>query len=722
MTYTNSQITRTQTEIDQDFYFGKEIEDLFGIDSSLSEDSTIDYFPQDSSQGDSLSNNKRFAHEKVKSSKINVSKDKYLVEYVGYDGNNKRWINFDSKRIFACDGDMNPSQISKSLLPNHGDEDLASKKPLKFPIKRNIIIDNETPSRCFKTEGSQRPNKINNIKKATKKKINKQKIKNKIWKDEIDWMSIKTDRQREISGESTIVSTSGIVIGQKLNIMDSNKDFYEGIAIAQYEGKILVSYPQFGPEYSEWIDSHSKRIKTLKKVDEDGNLHNLGSFNTPSNETKIMIVKLLKDYQSYIESVENSKKSCKSNRIISKKKINNSKAKSSVVQQKGMLKENEYSGQSSEGVCPNSDTEKSSSDFSLDYNSDQSISYSSGSDTIRYKRYPKLKANCFYEEPYFYPGRKHRDLTSPIPPDSCKPLSTGVVGEDYFSIPQQLKLSSYLPYFFPGLDIAVRGNNASVWWPSRVTKIVKNKIYIEYDGWPSDYDEKIDVNSTRISINRDSHAKLLASNALRISPTKKDKQVKKDICKQMKQPLSLRLAVKQVKGMELDQKNLLNIFYPQNAGTIDLPHKEMSISDYKFFYKIGDQVKAQITEKNYYKAFGDEIQPTNADLWQFGLISGISGGHISVEFSDLSKSSYANKISYSDDNSLDTSVLGNAHSHSMNVSFREKYPFNSLKVKVLSKTINEDGRVSSIGILNKKSKPSQTKKNTVLESFLYSGY
>ncbi|OMJ29575.1 hypothetical protein AYI69_g919 [Smittium culicis] len=162
----------------------------------------------------------------------------------------------------------------------------------------------------------------------------------------------------------------------------------------------------------------------------------------------------------------------------------------------------------------------------------------------------------------------------------------------------------------------------------------------------------------------------------------------------------------------MEQKNLLNTFYPQDAGTINLPHKEMALSDYKFFYKINDQVKAQISEKNYYQVFGDEVQPNNSDLWQLGNIVAVSRGDLVVEFVDLVKSTIDLIEDSFDKNKEGLDITNNNRVILNSSKFCERYPLNSSKVRVLTKTINGDGRISNLLESKKKSKAAQKRKNS----------
>ncbi|OMJ16376.1 hypothetical protein AYI70_g6641, partial [Smittium culicis] len=673
---------------------------------------------------------------------IKIENRKLLASYIGFDQNFEKWFLLDSKRISAYDeGDIKGLTKGENGIldinelqreeKNNGLSSVGIDKSVNTILEKEHIViksENYIKNSKLKKNNVNDPSAKRNITKKkpsssqsednTKTKTSSKNKKSsphngrpknstKKSDEKIDWMSIKTDRQREISGESSIVSTSGIVIGQSLNILYSDKEYYSCIVLAQYEGKLLVSYPDYGPEYCEWIDSQSKRIQTT--ISKNQNFKNLTN-NNASNYSEIdkeLTIKLLKEYQLYADSLEADKKL---------KKVKGDKKSKQTKHSNYSKVSDKCNGSELRTLLSHSESSSSNPDSDSEYNYSSSSDGNNTSDSdksvIKYKRVIKKIDDFFSNEESLFPGRKKRNIDIIDLSKAGKPITSNDIQSDYFIIPQLLKLFSYVSYFFIGLKIAVRGNNADVWWPSKVVKISKYKVFIEYDGWPPEFNETVEVNSSRIAINSISHAECLASKTLGLTSISKGKRDYKEKPKSTKQPLSLRLAARQVMDIEMEQKSLLNIFYPQDAGTINLPHKEMSLSDYKFFYKTNDQVKAQISEKNYYQVFGDEFQPSSSDLWQYGNIVEVSRGDLIVEFVDLVKSTH-DLIEDSSDKSIQGTGSVNTNTAILNsFKFCERYPLNSNKVRVLTKTINGDGRISNLLESKKKIKAAQKRKNS----------
>ncbi|OMJ29576.1 hypothetical protein AYI69_g920 [Smittium culicis] len=475
---------------------------------------------------------------------IKIENRKLLASYIGFDQDFEKWFLLDSKRISAYDerdiedviksenGVCNMNELQReakdnSLISVENDKNVNTILEKKRVVTKSghyiknsaVNIKNVTASSAKSKTAKKKsayPQSEDNIKtKALSKKersssyTGSPKNSTKKSDEKINWMSIKTDRQREISGESSIVSTSGIIIGQSLNILYSDKEYYNCIVLAQYEGKLLVSYPDYGPEYCEWIDSQSKRIQSTITKNHRSKYPINNSTSNYSEIDKELTIKLLKEYQIYADSLEINKTPKKvkgGKKYKPKNDPNNSK-----VSDKCNESELKLLLTHSESSCSNHDSD---SEYNYTSSSDGYNTSDSDKSIIKYKRVIKKIDNFFSNEESLFPGRKQRSIDTFDLSKAGRPVASNYIQSEYFMIPQLLKLLSYVSYFFVGLKIAVRGNNADVWWPSKVVKISKYKVFIEYDGWPPEFNETIEANSSRIAINSISHAECLASKTL----------------------------------------------------------------------------------------------------------------------------------------------------------------------------------------------------------------
>ncbi|PVV03769.1 hypothetical protein BB560_001745 [Smittium megazygosporum] len=503
--------------------------------------------------------------------------------------------------------------------------------------------------------------------------------------EEIDWSLIKTDRQFEKSSQSSFVKSLGIKIGDLIKVMHLDKLHYEAIVISRHESKIFVSYLDYGPEYCEWIDSESKRI-SLYPLNIRPETLSTSSYIPETKENKSLILSLLRDHQSYLsEKLE-------------------------------MI----YSGD---------DTDGSIIRYKRSFSKSKKLSKTSSTSSKKQKN-------------IFTPGRKQRPYPTFTSETHCSPLTLTEKKIKFHSLPQQTKLSNYVSRVFIGLEVAIRGSRADLWWPAKITKIQKYKLFVEYDGWPSDFFEWIDVNSPRLIINSAMHNEFMISKSLGLNLQKDSKKTAK-IQTSTKQPLSTRLAIRQIQSIESNNKELSQQLHPHQIGTIELPKSDFSIAEYKMLFKVGDNIRAQISEKNYIKFIDDQNDISESDLWMDGHITKISNYKVTIDFGQFqsilqpkasvssqdesSGNSLAQIVEQQNSDSLIISqnsvdspskILDRANSDEF-VNLVESYPFNSEKLLLLNETINQPNRFTNT-LTKKKPKKikhdTYKKRNLILES------
>ncbi|PWA00245.1 hypothetical protein BB558_003706 [Smittium angustum] len=550
-------------------------------------------------------------------------------------------------------------------------------------------------------------------------------------------LSSDCNRQRELAGESSIVSITGVSIGQKILVLGLNNKYYKCRVLAQLDGKILVYYNKYGPEHCEWIDNQSRRIKTISKNSNDSKesssmLKNIDSGNSSNGSddgqdscgiqknTTMITLSLLKKYQA----LKNKLKAEKNEKRIFKNKL---------------YREQNSFRFSIESITPN--TDKSNLVENLKEISDSTNGSSSSSDI-------DSSSSSSDDSDYLYNGRgqfnliNKNPLPQQIPENACKPITDILfLNENYNPIPQQLKLKQYSLHFYIGMQIVVRGSKATVYWPATVTKIVNYKVSVKYEGWPQEFDEVVDANSSRILIKKSESKEMVSAILADLSNDSFKKSyssgVGNTLTKTKQQPLSLRLAAKQVISAEIEQENINSYYFPQDKGTIKLPHKEMSQQDYKVFFKPNDKIRAQISLKNYFKYFSKDPDFPPENLWMDAIIDRIGNGNIvvnfgnhheiissedsdsqsktninndhdSIEQKDIVNSGYpVEKMEISEDAKLDQSVIDvekQKKTSGVAVTVTERYALNSNRIRVLLETINSDGRLMDIGTNNKKKK------------------
>ncbi|PVU92390.1 hypothetical protein BB561_003841 [Smittium simulii] len=533
----------------------------------------------------------------------------------------------------------------------------------------------------------------------------------------IVWSLIKTDRQLEISGLSNFISIRGIKIGEKISVMHLDKTYYEAIALAQLEGKILVYYFDYGPEYCEWIDSESKRILV--------NNSNLKSLAGNCDQNTILVISLLKEYQNYVKGKEHNK--------INKIRHRTSSAKVKIDNNNFAL-EDQIREQASTDYENNDQNQLESEYSSQSFEFSSESEFDSGSDCsiIKYNRNPiksKKSNNAIHKNiQAFTPGRKSRFIKRPILESTTQPIDLELKNQDYYSIPPQLKLVDYVSHFFIGLLVAIRGSRSDLWWAATITKIQKYKIYVEYNGWPLDFNEWIEVNSTRIVINSAMKTDYMIAKSLGLKNSVSGKSLKKFSNKSHdKHPLSERLAVQQIMAQELNQNRELSYYYHQDTGTISLPHEKMSINDYKLFFKKGDKIRARISEKNYIKYIENKSCILDQDLWLDGTIIKVLNGTLTIDFGKFSAKNTTSPFTNSDKNKeldfdnnenkndniqeeISTGKHNSVYTDFSSENLIERFAYNSTKIKVLKDTINSNNRFEDIISGKKNIKKSTTEK------------
>ncbi|KAJ1966446.1 hypothetical protein GGI12_000090 [Dipsacomyces acuminosporus] len=224
------------------------------------------------------------------------------------------------------------------------------------------------------------------------------------------------------------------------------------------------------------------------------------------------------------------------------------------------------------------------------------------------------------------------------------------VEHGYSPIPQLLHVKDYAKIYHKGMQVAARDRDKQ-WWKAEIAEIKAFRIRVHYAGFPSKWDEWMEMNTQRImsadkstedptdtladcaenrqendstgsgnngpggtSTCADAHTHSLSASApaanaqkpanppkRRGRPPKNPGLPPKPPRRQQNAdmqsvPLSLRLALK----ASMKDHEMYEQCHPEDAGVFHLPKEHMTVKDYMVFLQIGDKVRVRDRDKQWY--------------------------------------------------------------------------------------------------------------------------
>ncbi|KAI9501531.1 hypothetical protein BX070DRAFT_37661 [Coemansia spiralis] len=454
--------------------------------------------------------------------------------------------------------------------------------------------------------------------------------------------------RRTIKSLTLSESTGGIMKdhhgyypGQLVEVMNANRTWYTGRVISYANKKFLVNYVGWPHSHNEWIPAGSKRMRTATDLQMD-NATELQSMETEDDARRICAV-LVDEYNAYIDALEKEKAE-----------------KESLKRQK---KQTRKIPVNTRIVKP---TERAVTD---DVNKAEANSATAGQ------------------------AEDYEDIDS-----SVEPIS---VDFEYTPVPQLLRVKDYTKLYKRGMLVAARDRN-KLWWKAQIVDIKTFRLRIHYIGFPSAWDEWMEMNTQRIMIHKtfdytvddglsdhqdnaldldhgsasddednlqpdhdvlyDSKAeesdrcdggdsvgtgrfnRLEKHTPVVVRPTKRIGRPPGPETKSA--PLSLRLALKASMSDHIMHEQC----HPEDIGIFHLPKEHMTVREYSIFLKVGDKVRIRDRSKQ----------------WQECMIVDFKHGNIRICYDGFSDE------------------------------YNQWIPVNSDRIKILRKTIESDGRLEKL--------------------------
>ncbi|KAJ1797230.1 hypothetical protein LPJ59_003269 [Coemansia sp. RSA 2399] len=410
----------------------------------------------------------------------------------------------------------------------------------------------------------------------------------------------------------------GYYPGQLVDVLNANRTWYTGRVLSYANKKFLIHFNGWPHSQNEWIPAGSKRMRSA--TDTSG-VSRLQGVEAEEDARRICAV-LVDEYNAYVDGLE-------------RKRAEKEELKLQKRQQLRKVPINAHlSKVTSSAMVANS--ARQNEDTSADINAEESEDIDSNVESIS-------------------------------------------VDSGYDVAPQLLRVKDYARIYRKDMDVAARDRNKK-WWKAKIVDIKSFRLRIHYIGFPSVWDEWVEMNTQRIMFpkaqSQSSHDTPLEGDdrGLHAVPADTDRETdgngyaNSDHASADKQavklpkpvkrlgrppgpdvkfaPLSLRLALKACMS---DQANYEQC-HPEDIGVFHLPKEHMSTKDYSIFLKVGDKVRIRDHDKQ----------------WQDCTIIDRKHGNIRVGYDGLSDE------------------------------YNQWIPVNSDRIRVLRNTIQGDGRLENM--------------------------
>ncbi|KAJ2486439.1 hypothetical protein EV174_001104 [Coemansia sp. RSA 2320] len=201
----------------------------------------------------------------------------------------------------------------------------------------------------------------------------------------------------------------------------------------------------------------------------------------------------------------------------------------------------------------------------------------------------------------------------------------------YSVVPQLLRVKDYVRVYHKGMQVAARDRN-KLWWKAEIVDIKTFRLRIHYTGFPSMWDEWMEMNTQRVMLAEEQPPAATGSAALAAAEDAASagegdgegeddsdgeeggdgKAVDSDAGgvaaeetaltaagpkAKARAPLSLRLALRALRTTLSESGERPQ----QDAGVFQLPTEHMAIKDYGLFLKVGDVVRIRDRDKQWYE-------------------------------------------------------------------------------------------------------------------------
>ncbi|KAJ2517812.1 hypothetical protein GGI11_003050 [Coemansia sp. RSA 2049] len=356
----------------------------------------------------------------------------------------------------------------------------------------------------------------------------------------------------------------GYYPGQLVDVLNANRTWYTGRVISYANKKFLINYNGWPHSHNEWIPAGSKRMRASADATSARDDIIAQSVETEENARRACAV-LVDEYNAYIDGLELER--AEKERLRQQKRMQMRKAPVN-----GHLSKLTDNIQTTDDAKQNEDTST---------------------------------ATNLEESEY---------TDSAVEPISVDP--------DYEAAPQLLRVKDYSHIYRIGMDIAARDRN-KLWWKAKIKDIKSFRLRIHYVGFPSVWDEWVEMNTQRIMLPKvqpdDTSSTPLADGSGTLNDVSADcasslredtTSIVEDAAKESKPvkrlgrppgpdvkatPLSLRLALKAC----MSDKAAYEQCHPEDTGVFQLPKEHMSTKDYNVFLKVGDKIRVRGHDKQW---------------------------------------------------------------------------------------------------------------------------